>query len=355
MNNKAIVYLENIRYNIRNIKNQIGKTDIIGVIKGDAYSHGILEVANVCIEEGINKLCVGSIEEAIFLRENGIKEQKILLLLPPTEDNIDSLIKYNITPTVYSLKHLELIKKKDKKIDIEIEIDTGIGRSGCKKEEFYDIIRFIKDNNINLKAIYTHLYNKNNYEVSLKQLNEFKQYKCDIQDVKYHIGGAYALCYGQDFLLDEIRLGIGLYGLADMSLGGCNLKPVLELNSRICDIIQVKKGQRIGYNNNEVIFERESKLAMLNLGYSYGYPNLKRGIVKVNGKYCEILGGINMMNLCVDITDVEDVKVGDWVNIYSINNTDKNSILELSRINNLKPGIFVYGLNSQYINRVYKN
>lgn len=354
MNNKAIIYNNNIRYNIREIKNKIGKTNIIGVIKGDAYSHGIINVAKICVEEGINKFCVGSIEEAIALRENDIHEE-ILLLLPVSKNNINTLIKYNITPTIYNITHLELIKDKQYNLPIEIEIDTGIGRSGCKNEMFYSMIEYIKKHKMNLRAIYTHLYDKENYNNCMQQLNEFKKYKCDIKGVKYHIGGAYALCYGKEFLLDEIRLGIGLYGLADMSLGNCNLKPVLELNSKICDIIEVKKGERIGYNNNEVIFSRDSKLAMLNIGYTHGYPNIKYSKVKINHIFCNIVGGMNMMNCCVDVTEVKDVKVGDRANIYSINPNDENSILNLSKLNNIKPGIFVYSLNSLYIEKVYKD
>lgn len=354
MNNKAIIYNNNIRHNIREIKNKIGKTDIIGVIKGDAYGHGIINVAKICVDEGINKFCVGSIEEGIALRKIGI-DKDILLLLPVSKDNIEKLIEYNITPTVYEIKHLKLINEHKNNLQIEIEIDTGIGRSGCKNEMFYNMIEFIKKNNMNLRAIYTHLYDKNNYSNCIKQLEEFKKYKCDIEGVKYHIGGAYALCYGKEFLLDEIRLGIGLYGLADMTRGGCNLKPALELNSKICDIVKVKEGDRIGYHNNEIIFSKDSKLALLNIGYTHGYPNIGNPKVKVKEKFCNIIGGINMMNCCVDISDVEEVKVGDWVNIYSTNVNDENSILNLSKLNNIKPGIFVYSLNSLYIDRIYKD
>ena len=132
------------------------------------------------------------------------------------------------------------------------------------------MIHFIEINKMNLKAIYTHLYDKSNYCKCLKQLNEFKKYKYDISDVKYHIGGAYSLCYGKDFLLDELRVGIGIFGLVDMTIAGCALKPTLELNTKICDIINIEKGQRIGYNNNEFIFKRDSKLALLNFGFSIG-------------------------------------------------------------------------------------
>ena len=75
--------------------------------------------------------------------------------------------------------------------------------------------------------------------------------------------------------------------------------------------------------------------------------------MKVKNYFCEIVGGINMMNCCVDITDVEKVDIGDWVNIYSVDNKDLNSILKLSEINNMKPGKFVYGLNNDYFRKKY--
>ncbi len=354
-NTEAVIYLENIRHNLRKIKQHTGKTELVAVLKGDAYSHGLLEVANICLEENIKKLCVGSLEEAILLRENHVETQSILLLLPPCRENIDALAAYNICPTVYRLEHLHLIKEKSLPLPFEIEINTGIGRSGCGYEEFQEILHFITVHQMHLQGIYTHFFNKNSQEDCLRQLKEFRKYKCGIQGVKYHVGGAYALCYGKEFLLDELRVGIGMYGLAEFDRAGCVLKPALALNSRICDLIEVRKGERIGYKNNEFVFQRDSRLALLNFGSSFGYPEFEKKIVKVKNQFCEIVGGINMMNCCVDVTDVSDVRVGDWVNIYSPDNADRNSILQLSKTNHLKPGRFIYGLNPGYIRRRYVN
>ncbi len=141
-----IVYSENIRQNLRNIQKKIGRTEISAVIKGDAYSHGLLAVARICAEEGIRKLCVGSVDEAVLLRRNGIEAQAILLLLPPNKENIEELIRYRICPTVYKPEHLELINRTDHSLPFEIEIDTGIGRSGCRKETFYTMLDYAAAN-----------------------------------------------------------------------------------------------------------------------------------------------------------------------------------------------------------------
>ena len=160
--NEVIVDTTKMIKNIQKIKHYIGQTEIIAVIKGNGYGHGLLESAKICDQENIKTFALGDIKEAIELRASGYK-QKMLLLFPPTEANIEIISELNLMPTVYKREHLELIKKYDKNIAFDLEVDTGIGRSGCKIQDLANMMKFIKHNKLNINAAFTHLYNKTDY------------------------------------------------------------------------------------------------------------------------------------------------------------------------------------------------
>lgn len=276
----------------------------------------------------------------------------MLLLFPPDKDNIHQISEFNLIPTVYKVEHLELIRKENSSIQFDLEVDTGIGRSGCKKDTVKTIMEYIEDNGLKIRAAYIHLYNNVDYRASVQQIREFKKLMKDYPDIYLHVGGSYAFCHGKEFLLDGLRVGLGLYGLLDTSLLDCKLKPAMEFNSFFDDIVELKKGEHLGYSTG-FIAKRDTKLGLLNLGYTHGYPKVNKGFVKFGEKECPIVGGINMMNICIDITDVEEKNIYNYVkqpvNIYSINTNDANSVMNLANLNGIIPNLYICNLNQNYI------
>ena len=256
--NEVIINTKLIKENINIIKKYIGNTEIIAVIKGNGYGHGLIESARICNEQNIKTFALGDIKEAVELRKKGFK-QNMLLLFPPIKTNIEIISKLKLIPTVYKLEHLKLIEKIDKNIVFDLEINTGIGRSGCEIEEIDNIMKYIKEKGLKLNSAFTHLYNKADYATSLQQLKMFKDAMKDYSEVSLHIGGSYAFCYGKEFHLDGIRIGLGLYGLVDTFLIGEQLHPVMEYNTIFDDIITLKKGEHLGYMSGFTA-KRKSKI-----------------------------------------------------------------------------------------------
>lgn len=354
--NEVIIDTEAIKHNIEIIKKNIGKAKIIAVIKGNGYGHGIIESAKICDEQNIDTFALGDIKEAIELRKNGF-EQDMLLLFPPINSNINIISKLKLRPTIYKMEHLKLIEKVDKKIEFDLEINTGIGRSGCNVEEVNILMDYIKKNNLNIKCAYTHLYNKADYYTSLQQLNIFKNSMKDYPEVQLHIGGGYAFCYGKEFQLDGIRVGLGLYGLIDTFLINEKLYPAMEYNTFFDDILTLEKGEHLGYMSGFVA-RRKTKIGVLNMGYIQGYPKVEKGYVYFGNKFCKIVGGVNMQNMCVDVTDVEKSFIENFenekVNIYSRNYDDKNYVMNLAEMNGIKPNLYVCGINDKYVERTFE-
>lgn len=349
--NNITIYSKNISDNIKKIKSYAENTEIIAVIKGNGYGHGLLESARACMDANVTTFALGDISEAILLRKKAF-EQKLLLLFPPDIDNINEISEFNLIPTIYKIEHLELIRKVNPNIQFDLEVDTGIGRSGCKIDEVKSIMKYVKDHNLNIRAAYIHLYNNVDYKSSMQQIKQFKKVMKDYPEVYLHVGGSYTFCHGKEFLLDGIRVGLGLYGLLDTFLLDFKLKPAMEFNSFFDDIIELKKGDRLGYSTG-FIAKRDTKLGLLNLGYTHGYPKVNKGFVKFGEKSCPIVGGINMMNICIDITDVDKKYIIDYakhpVGIYSINPDESNSIMNLANLNGIIPNLYICNINTNYV------
>ncbi|HDZ50103.1 hypothetical protein LCGC14_1135270, partial [marine sediment metagenome] len=133
------INLDAIAHNVKKIRQIVGKnTQIIAVVKANAYGHGAIEVSETLLENGVTMLGVGVIEEGIVLRKAGIKAP-ILVCGLTTDDQLESLVMYNLTATVCRLKIIQALSriasKKKRKVPVHIKIDTGMGRLGIPGED----------------------------------------------------------------------------------------------------------------------------------------------------------------------------------------------------------------------------
>jgi len=151
----AEIDLDALRHNLRKVRRMIASdVKILGVIKADAYGHGMKEVSRVLVEEGVEYLGVASLDEARELREAGIKNKIIILgvILP---EEVEGVLKLNVIQTVSDLKIAKLLSKlgqaKKKNIKVHVKIDTGMGRIGFWHEE---AIEFVKKNSSAQKYCY---------------------------------------------------------------------------------------------------------------------------------------------------------------------------------------------------------
>ena len=326
----ANIYLDNTKYNVQSIiKKYNNYKYYIGVVKADCYGHNSNEVVKSIIEGGCNYLAVSSLDEALIIRKNfdipiiclGIINSKYIKICE--ENNIDI--------TVTNLDYLKQVK--DYNINIHIKIDTGMNRLGVKeKEEFNSMIELIEKSNINLKGIYTHIYEADNKKSSAKQINTFKNITNDIDLNKIdivHVAQSDTLVnYPKIEFCNGCRLGIIMYGLTDNAL---NLKNTIELVSEIIEIKKLKKGETVSYNGTYKASEDEL-IGIVSIGYADGVNrNLKGAYVYINNKKYEIVGNICMDMLMLKIDS--NVKLNDKVYIYK----DINHIKELSNYLNTIP------------------
>lgn len=310
-NTYAKINLDNIKNNVNKIINKYNDYKYyIGVVKADTYGHNSSEVIKSIIDGGCNYLAVSSLDEALEIR----KDFSIPILCLGIIDTkyIDVCIENNIDITIPNINYFNEIK--DKKVTCHIKIDTGMNRLGIKEKNEVNEI-FNTTSNINIKGIYTHIYEASNSINTNKQIDKFKELTNDIDLNKIemiHIAQSDTLInYPKIDFTNGCRLGIIMYGLTDTNL---KLKSTIELVSEIIDIKKLKKDETVSYNGTYKATTNEL-IGIVSIGYADGVNrHLTGSYVYINNKQYKIIGNICMDMLMVKIDNT--VNIHDKVYIY---------------------------------------
>lgn len=336
------INLNNLDFNIKNIKAKIGHRELIGVIKADAYGHGSIKVAEVLRENGCKTFAVATLHEAITLRDAGAKEEIIILGLTPSI-YADTLVTYDLTPVVCDYENAAAIdaqaRAAGKTIQGLIAVDTGMGRIGYLADEIDEAVQDIKKiaslSNFKIKGMFSHMSTADAADKTFSHLQEEKYnkfYKAVVSagiDIPMRtLANSASIMELPTVHFDACRPGIILYGCYpsdEVDINKLAIKPVMSVKANIIHLKDVPEGFSVGYGR-KFISERPSKIATLALGYADGYPRPYSQYAKVlvNGCVAPVAGNICMDQCMVDVTDVPDVKVGDEVIIMG--SDGKNTI-----------------------------
>lgn len=325
------INLSNADYNIKKIKEKVGAgKEIIGVIKADGYGHGAVKMAEVLRENGIKSFAVATLQECIALREAGAVEEIIMLGLTP-DIYADTIVRYNITPTVNCSENARAISEEAKKYGVEVRgfvaIDTGMGRVGYlpdDEEAIEDIKKMSQLSNFSIKGLFSHFATADEADktFSKEQIEKYRNFAKKLEEEGIEVplktfANSAAIMELPEAHYDAVRPGIILYGCypsSEVDKNQLDIKPVMSVKANIVHIKKVPVGFSCGYGR-KFIAQRPSVIGTLTLGYADGYPRPYSADAKViiNGKLAPIAGNICMDQCMVDLTDVGDVKVGDEV------------------------------------------
>ncbi|MCQ2477802.1 MAG: alanine racemase [Clostridia bacterium] len=326
-----------IKHNFEIIKNKAGKSLIMAVVKADCYGHGTDIVIPVLDKAGADAFAVSNIEEAIELRDIGIKKPILILGFTPPE-LAGTLAKYDISQCVYSEEFALALsndaKKQNVKIKIHIKLDTGMGRIGFDLRDsnllgIAAAIKCAKLENLIPEGIFTHFAVSDRTPASEDGFTDlqYKRFAKGVDLIKkaglnpefVHCCNSAAFCLDNDKHLDMSRPGIILYGLkpsSDLKLTE-NFIPVMTLKSTVSMVKEIKKGETVSYGRTFTA-QKRMKIATVAVGYADGYPRAlsNKGYVLINGKKAYIVGRVCMDQMAVDVTNIENVKLGDEVILF---------------------------------------
>lgn len=320
-------------------------TKYLGLVKADAYGHGAVPVAKKLEELGADYLGVACLDEAIEVREAGVKTP-ILILGCTSSIYAAELVKYNITQACYDLEYAKELSAGAQKaggtITVHIQCDTGMTRLGfmCHEDTMEksasEIIEAVKLPGLKVEGIFTHFSDSDgSEEYTMLQFGRFQDIIQRVRDLGYEFeirhcaNSAATLLYPATYL-DMIRPGIVQFGHfpdAKMDHALCDLVPVLELKSRVATVRDVPANTPVSYGRTNTL-TRPSRLAVIPVGYGDGFCRgfSNKLTVLINGKKLPIVGRICMDMCMVDVTDAPDVKEGDVAILYGSDGTSDQPV-----------------------------
>lgn len=336
-NDRAWIELNfnNLKHNIFEFKRIIpSNTEIMAVVKANAYGHGIVEISTFLNSIGIDNFAVATLEEGIILRENNINGN-ILILGYTDIQNIEYVIEYDLIQTIVDYDYAKKISSLhlSNKLKCHIKINTGLNRIGENYKNIDNFLEIFKIENLNILGCFTHLavadsldeddvtFTENQIENFYACINHIKSQGYDTG--KLHIQNTYGTLNYPEINCDYVRLGIGMYGIynANNHINNSNadvaLKPVLQLKAKISSVHELLKNDFVSYGRT-FSSDKNMKIATVCIGYADGYPrNLsnKDVVVLINNHYSKIIGRICMDQLVIDVTDIPNVKCGDIVTL----------------------------------------
>lgn len=325
----AEIDLDAIKYNMENIKEKSNGRDVIAVVKADAYGHGAVDIIPTLLEGGASRLAVAMVTEGIEIRKNKIEAPIMILGFTPLE-YCNELCKYDIEQTVYDLDYAKGLSKigieNNKKIKVHIALDTGMGRIGFmpNKQSISDVEKIFKLQGIEVVGLFTHFATADEADktYTYEQFNKIEEFDKEliargINIPIKHVSNSGAIIDLPETFLDAVRAGIILYGYYpsdEVDKSKLKLKPALSLKTKISHVKEMEEGMYISYGRTFKT-TRKSKIATIPIGYADGYSRLLSGKAKVivNGKIAKVVGRICMDQCMIDVTDIEQVSVGDEV------------------------------------------
>ncbi|MEH6824345.1 MAG: alanine racemase [Motiliproteus sp.] len=335
----AEIDLDRIYHNVSKIKAHAGFESLFAVVKANAYGHGDVEVARTALEAGATHLAVALLDEALKLRHH-FNDSAILVMGPIRVADIAVAAAHRIAIIAHDLDWIETAAGySGPRLDIHIKLDTGMNRVGIKCAEQLKRGTTLLDSNpaFNLCGLFTHFATADaDTELYQTQLARFDRLTADIDlsalTLVHQSNSAALLHHPKQPQSNAGRLGIAMYGLppsADLKLP-FDLQQAFSLHSRITQIKQLRKGEKVGYGATYEA-DTDQLIGILPLGYADGWLRYHQGReVEIRGQRYPLVGRICMDQCMVRIdpsigVGTQVTLLGDLISVTDAAN-DLNTI-----------------------------
>ena len=329
---EVVIDLSALEHNAELIRSKIGNdTQLMAVLKGNAYGHGAVGVYPTLKKSGVECYAVSVWKEGAALRKNGCTEP-ILILGDTHDEEYENLIKYDLTPTIFTYDAAEKLSaaasRSNTVLPVNIKIDTGMSRIGLPaNEESADLIKKISLlPGIKITGVFTHFARADEPDgiAAKKQLEKYL-YILDLLKSKgvdvpmRHTANSPAILLRPESYLDAVRAGDILFGLCPVDEDIWekeDFRQVLSWYTYVVMVKEVPAGTEVGYGGTFVT-DKPTKIATIPVGFADGYSRRlsNKGYVMIHGKKAPVLGRVCMNQFMVDVTDIPEVKRGDKVGL----------------------------------------
>lgn len=320
-----------LSHNVRQLKRLLKpKTQLMAVVKADAYGHGAVTVAETALEAGASWLGVATINEGIELRQAGIEAPILMLGATNTPEQVEAIAHWQIQPTLctpqQALIFSETAAKLKQSLPVHIKLDTGMSRLGTRWETATEFVQLVHQlPQIQIASIYSHLATADSPDPTIMQQQQqrFQSAIAAIQSLNIplpplHLANSAATLADSSLHYDRVRVGLALYGLYPAShlQNTINLQPVLSVKARITQTKTISAGTGVSYGH-QFIAPESMRIAVIGIGYADGIPrNLSNRLtVLIRGQKIPQIGAITMDQMMLDISQIPDLQAGEIVTL----------------------------------------
>lgn len=380
---RVVVDLDALSFNLSQIRSRLsGQTEVLPIVKADAYGHGMIAVARHLAQRNIGSFGVMGLEEGIRLREAGIPGQIVVLggLLP---DEIKDCVLHRLTPVIHHFDQLEVLlnSSSDVPVGVHLKWDTGMGRLGFLPQDLPRLASSLsRTPHVRVEGLLTHFSDGEDDLITDVQVRTFESIIFDLashgvlqNEIVIHMANSAAFQSGRTEIDMEslqkrwagtvhfwVRPGLLLYGIPPNPERSLSLwKPVMKVEARLISIKTLPAKSRISYGGIRTL-ERETRVGVLGLGYADGLPRELSdwGWAVRDGIRLPFLGRVCMDMVIVDLTEADDaIELGDWVTVMGNRESRAMTAWEMAgkirtipyeivcRLGNRSPRVYVGGSN----------
>lgn len=334
--------LDALAHNLAEVRRVVGPSvAVCGVVKADAYGHGAIAVARRLERERVDHLAVASLDEATELRRAGIRAP-ILLFGGVREPRVRDAAALDLAVTVWSerdVRDLGAALAPGQRLAVHLKVDTGMHRFGADPRDLPAIVRALHDGPFTIDGVMSHLAcaDEPGHASVGAQIAAFEDALATLAGLGVrprvrHLANSAGALADARARFDMVRVGLLLYGCSPSRAltSGLALRPAMQLRSRIAQLKTIPAGDHVGYGFT-FRAARTTRLAVLPVGYSAGYPRAlsNRAEVLVRGRRAPVVGTISMDHVTVDVTDVPGAAEGDRVTLWGRDGTETIDVMEL--------------------------
>lgn len=334
---------------------------MMAMVKAFAYGSGSYEIANLLQYNRVDYLAVAYADEGVELRQAGITLP--IMVMSPEVSSFEAIIQYNLEPEIYSFRVLESLNQylkahKNPQYNIHLKLDTGMHRLGFEPGDLEKIVAYLNQHPVlKIKSVFSHLAASEaavHDDYTKTQISIFKGFCKELEnhlDYSFikHISNTSAISRWPEAQFDMVRLGIGLYGIDNISAESSKPHQVATLKTTVSQIKHLKKNDTVGYGRAGVM-PYDGEIATVKIGYADGYSRaLGKGVgsMFINGKEVFTIGSICMDMCMLDVTG-KNIKEGDEVIVFG----SQASLYKMSEQLNTIPYEIIAGI-SQRVKRIY--
>lgn len=320
-----------LAYNVQQVRRLLSpSTELMAVVKADAYGHGSVTVAQTVLQHGATKLAVATISEGIELRQAGIEAPILLLGATNTPEQVRAIAYWQLQPTLCTPKQALVVSETlaamddNRVLPVHIKIDTGMSRLGIPWQQAAQLGQLVERlPHVQIASVYSHLATADSPNPTIMRL-QHTRYKQAIASLKsvginppcLHFANSAATLVDSALHYDLVRVGLAIYGLhpAAHLRATIDLKPVLQVKARVTQVKTIGTGTGVSYGH-QYMADLEMLLAVVGIGYADGIPRnmSNRMTVLIRGQRIPQVGAIAMDQLMVDVTTIPNLHEGEVV------------------------------------------